>query len=322
MISAENTDPIVLKIATLAPEGSVWWKELQMMNEEVQSKSDGRLKFVIYPGGTMGDDGTVLYKLYSGQLDGASFTGNGLMRIYKDFAALTLPQMFQTHAEVDYVLSQMDQELKSAFKKQGYEVLGFTGIGFTYVFSKNPITSAQEFQKSKAWLYENDPIMKALFKAAKVTPIPLGVGDVMTALQTGLVDTVFNTPTGILAMQWFTKVNTMTDIPLTHAFGAFLISNKSWEKLPEDLQSLILAQVQKHLDKITDQNRKEDKRALEIISERGVTIVEPTEKLQSDFQDISAKAIKSLTNATVSQKMVTRIESLVNEYRQKTPSNL
>ncbi len=39
-----------------------------------------------------------------------------------------------------------------------------------------------------------------------MSPVPLGLADVLTGLQTGLVDVVSGPPVAAVALQWFTKI--------------------------------------------------------------------------------------------------------------------
>ncbi len=312
-LAAEKTYRI--KLATLAPEGSIWVKELQKCKEELEKATDGRVELKLYPGGIMGDDPVILRKIRVGQLDGGIFTSNALCMIYPDFRVFSLPYLFNNTDEIDYIIREMKIELAASFNKGKYEMLGLTGIGFTYMFSQKPIESVKDLRKAKSWLWTNDPVMTALYVAADATPVALGIGDVMTALQTGLLNTVFNTPAGILALQWFTKVDVMTDLPLNYSLGAFIISSRTWKKLPEDLQKIVAEVIGHKMTEINIKTREEDKRAVEIISQRGVNIMPATEQWKQDTIVIAERAKENLIRKEISSEMIARIESLLQTYR-------
>ena len=65
----------VFKVATLAPEGTAWMREMRAAGEAVKTRTEGRVSFRFYPGGVMGNDATVLRKMRVGQLNGGAFTG-------------------------------------------------------------------------------------------------------------------------------------------------------------------------------------------------------------------------------------------------------
>ncbi len=313
LVAAESA--CVLKMSILAPDGSAWVNEFKSMNEELMKAIDGQVQFKIYPGGIMGDDDVVLRKIRVGQLDGACLTSRGLYKIYPDFRVLTLPGLFRSDSEIDALIQQLAPDLNKTYRDLGFEALGFTGVGFTYMYSQKDIQNTDDLKKSKAWLWENDPVMKALYRAADVTPVSLGVGDVMTALQTGLLDTVFNTPTGILSLQWFTKVSYMSDLPLSYSFGGFLLSEKAWQRVPENLRETVREIVSRHMKNITDQIRIEDQRAIEVIKGRGVQIRAISDDFRKNIEVITASARQSLIDGDSSKMLLDRINGIVGELR-------
>src|SRR5688572_15860789 len=93
----------VLKIATLAPDGSAWMRELRIAAAEVKTGTAGRVEFKFYPGGVMGSEAVVLRKMRLGQLQGGVLTASELSLVYPDAPAYTLPFLFDDWADVDRV---------------------------------------------------------------------------------------------------------------------------------------------------------------------------------------------------------------------------
>ena len=94
VFSSSPTLAATLKIATLAPAGTTWMKEIKKGASEIKKKTEGRVKFKFYPGGVMGNDKSVHRKIKIGQLHGGAFTSGGLSQVYPDIQALSLPMMF------------------------------------------------------------------------------------------------------------------------------------------------------------------------------------------------------------------------------------
>ena len=68
----------LFKVASLAPEGSIWTKTFRNFTKEVEEKSGGEIGFKIYAGGVMGDDRAMYRKMRVGQLNGGGFTMTGI----------------------------------------------------------------------------------------------------------------------------------------------------------------------------------------------------------------------------------------------------
>ena len=288
-----------LKFATLMPTGTSWTKLLDDWVREVEEKSQGRLKFKMYPGGVMGDEPDVLRKIRRGQLHGGMFTGYGIGRIYSPARVLEVPFLFKNTDESDYVREQIMPELETGFRDSGFELLGWPEVGFIHFFSKQPIASLDDIRKLKIWLWQGDPLGEAFFKAAAIDPIPLSVIDVYTQLSAkhGSIDTVYISSFGAIALQWYTKLNYASHIPFTNAIGGIVVSNRFYNKLPPDLKQLLKTTGKRLGDDIRLRAREENERSLGILEKNGIefmfdwTDVDMTEMLE--IRDLAAKHLEN-----------------------------
>ena len=112
LAAAASADTRTIKIATAAPEGTSWMKEIRVAAEQVKQRTQGRLELKYYPGGVMGNDAAVLRKIKLGQLQGGAFTAAELSQVYKDAPIYSVPFQFHAQGEVDYVRTKMDEDLR------------------------------------------------------------------------------------------------------------------------------------------------------------------------------------------------------------------
>lgn len=304
-------DTVRLKLATLAPEGSIWIDEINALNASLNTETNGRVQFKVYPGGIMGDDDVVLRKIRVGQLDGALFTTGALAKISPELHTLAFPGLFKSNDDVDRFLEQRKTVLDPVLREKGYEMVGLMGLGFTFMFTQEPIRTVEDLKSAKAWLWDNDIIMKTMYDHAGITPVSIGISDVMTALQTGLLNTVFNTPAGILSMQWFNRVNYMVDLPLTHAFGSVVLSRRGWSSIPDDLKPVVRRLVEKHAAEITRKTRAENEKARQLLTERGIEIQPPTDNLTSNFNRVFKESMTTLTTEHIKPGLFDAIQKII-----------
>jgi len=307
---------IAIKFATLAPEGSTWMKVMQEWNKELLEKSGGKLRFRIYSGGISGDEKDVLRKIRLGQLQAGGFTGVGLGEIAAQVRILDTPFLFQNVEEVDYIYNTFEKEWEDAFKKSGYVLLGWTEVGFVYFFTAKPIQGLMELKGIKMWIWEGDPIAEALFKSLDLSPIPLSITDVMTSLQTGLIDGVYCSPLAAIALQWFTRTKFMYDFHLANASGAVLISKPFLDKMPKDLQTLLLTTGKQHLNRLTQLSRKENKGAIETLKKNGIKLISLnfTQEVE-DYKAMGEKARRLLVGKLYSEDLLDKIENALKQFR-------
>ena len=197
---------VTFKIATIAPEGSFWITEMRNASETIKQRTEGRVDFKFYPGGVMGNEKSVLRKIRIGQLHGGMFTGGGLEDVSPYLRLYSLPLVFNTLAEVDYVRARFDPELERRLEKDGFVSFGFAEGGFGMMMGNNPIHGVDSLRGKKVWVPEGDRVYYTSMEALGLSPVPLPITDVLTGLQTGLVDIVGTSPIGALVFQWQTRV--------------------------------------------------------------------------------------------------------------------
>jgi TRAP-type C4-dicarboxylate transport system substrate-binding protein len=275
----------LFKVASLAPDGSVWAKRFREFTREVTEKTGGEIGFKIYAGGVMGDDRAMYRKMRVGQLNGGGFTMTGIGEVVPDFRVLGIPFLFNSYGEVDHVKEKLLSRLENEFDKKGLVLLSIQEVGFIYTMSTTPITTLEELRKSKAWAPEGDPVSMVLLETVGVTPIPLSIPDVLTSLQTGLINTAFNSFYGSIVLQWFTKISYITDIPFAYAYGAFILDKKTFAKLPPKYAELIKTASQTHFSKLLDDTRKSNEEALQVLQEGGIKLVKPTPDTRAELQN-------------------------------------
>jgi TRAP-type C4-dicarboxylate transport system substrate-binding protein len=306
----------VIKFATLAPEGSAWMRVMKEWNQEITEKSKGGLSFKIYSGGVSGDEKDVVKKVRLGQLQAGGFTGVGLGEIAPKVRLLDAPFLFENVDEIDHVTRTFKKEWDEAFDKGGYVLLGWAEVGFVYLFTNKPVVKLTELKGIKMWIWEGDPIAESLFRSINVSPIPLSITDVMTSLQTGMIDGVYSSPLGMLALQWFTKTKFMYDYKLANASGAVLVSKTFFNALPKDQQALLLATGEKHMRRLTEMSREENRSSLAALKKSGVQIVEP--RSPEDAQQYAAAGVKaraSLVGRLYDQTLLDRVTQSLEQFR-------
>jgi TRAP-type C4-dicarboxylate transport system substrate-binding protein len=268
-----------LKIATLAPDGSAWMRELRAAAAEVKQGTGGRVEVKFFPGGVMGNDAVVLRKMRLGQLQGGVLTASELSLVYPDAPVYSLPFLFKSWEEVDRVRPSVDPLLAKGFQQHGLRMLGVSGVGFAYIMGDKPLRSQTDMAGIKLWVPQNDEIAIRTFKLGGVSPIPLPIGDVFTSLQTGMIDTVANTPSGAIALQWHGKIKAMVDLPLSFVIGYLVVDEKAWTRLSPADQAVLAKAFASAADRMDANVRRDDVSALAAMQKQGLvlTTLDPAE---------------------------------------------
>lgn len=306
----------VLKFATLAPEGSAWLKVLRAWNKEIMEKSNGQLKFKIYSGGVSGDEKDVVRKIRLGQLQAGGFTGVGLGEIAPEVRILDTPFLFRDFDEIDYIYGKFEKDWVDAFERKGYVLLGWAEVGFVHFFVTKPVQTLNDLKQSKMWMWEGDPIAEATFKSMGISPIPLSIADVMTSLQTGLIEGVYCSPMAAIALQWFTRTKYMVETPLANASGAVLVSKGAFDRLKPELKALLLETGKKYLKQLTSLSRLENKDSIVTLKKNGIKLTPLSSKKEIEsYQLMGEETRKKLIGKLYEGSLLEKIEKALEEFR-------
>ncbi len=304
------------KIATVAPDGTHWMEELKNAAAEIDKKTQGRVTIRFYPGGVMGNDKSVLRKMRIGQLQGGAITGGGLAEIYPDAQVYSLPLAFRSYEEVDYVRERLDKKIISGLHDNGYISFGLGEGGFAYLMSAKPLNKINDLKQYKVWSPEGDQFSRSAFEAIGISPIPLPLTDVLTGLQTGMVDTVAASSMGAIALQWHSKVKHLNTTPLMYLVGTLIIQRKAFEELSAQDQATFSSVMQTTFARLDKINRQDNTQALQALKQQGIQFVEPSAEEQKQWQNAVGSAMKAMVDKNIiSKEIVQALQIPLNEYR-------
>ena len=306
-----------IKFSTLAPEGSLWMKELQKFDSRVQQATNGEVRFKFYFGGIAGDDMQVVEKLRSGQLHAAALTGVGLGSIVPAFRIMEIPFTYKSYEEFDYVLRKLSKWFKGKFEESGFHVMGWGDAGFVYLLSKKKLTSVDDVRNAKPWAWDVDEVAVAAFKAFDINPTLLSLESVTTNLDSGTIDTVYMAPAAAIAFSWHKQVKYVVDFPLTNASGAVVVTSAFWDTLPDNHKETIKLAAKESMKSFRKKTRRENDKALKTLKEKGLVFIAPTAADLEAFQTVGAKAADTLTGKLYSKKLLAKVRSLLAKYRAK-----
>ncbi len=285
------------KIATISPDGLAWMKSLRAGAEEIEARTEGRVTFKIYPGGVQGDDLTVLRKMRIGQLHGGAVSSSSLTRFYPDLQVYSLPLVFESFDEVDYVRKRMDQRIIDGLAENGIVSFSLTETGFAYLLSDTQVATLQELRRKETWVPSGDPIAAELIKSFGISPIPLFITDVLAGLQTGLVDAVTVPPLVSLALQWHNHVNYMIDVPLVYTYSMMMLDKKAFASVSPDDQRIVTEVMNRVFSQVDADNRQDNLDARDALLSYGVELTQPSQEQLALWKDRARQSIEDLVSS-------------------------
>ena len=238
----------------------------------------------------MGDDAKVLAKIRIGQLQGGAFTPSALAEIYSDLNLYGMPLVFNSTDEAAYVRGHLDDRLQQGLEDAGFVNFGFAAAGFANLTSSDPVKSLADMKGKRVWVPEGDAMSRASMQALLLTPVTLPLTDVLTGLQTGLIDIVAIPPIVALLMQWHTKVKYVTELPLVYTYGFMAVDKKAFDKISPKDQAIvreIMGATYSNFDKV---NLDDNKGAFDALIKSGI---KPIEFGAEEFDEVRRLLLKS-----------------------------
>lgn len=283
-LKANDTKPIVIKLATLAPSGSPWHEILKDMGAEWSEVSDGRVVLRIYPGGVAGDEADMVRKIRIGQLQAAAISNGGLSRIATEVTVLTIPMAVNSWEDLDRVRKAMAPRLEALLEEKGFVVLNWGDAGWVRFFVPKSDPSVKTVKKAKLFVWSGDDRTLEIWKASGFNAIPLSATDILPGLQTGMINAFNTTPIMALASQWFAFTPYMIEMPWAPMIGATVVSRRAWHKIPEGLRLQLKQIAERTGVRLQREIRRLEEEAMAEMKKRGLKIIKPTDEQAKEWR--------------------------------------
>jgi TRAP-type C4-dicarboxylate transport system substrate-binding protein len=263
---------IVIKLGTIVPDGSVWAKSLRQLGDTWRKSTSGRVTLQVYAGGTQGSESAMIKRLNFGQLQAASFTAIGLSEIDDAFNVFAIPMFYDSYDELQAVLVKLTPALDARLEARRFKRLNWGLGGWVQVFSTNPVKTVEDAKALKIFTSAGDDRQVEWYKDNGFKPVPLAVSDMMTSLQTGMVQAIPVTPLSALAFQWYQQTPYMLDLGLAPLVGANVMSLRAWNRISPQDQQAVLAAAAKAEKQLDTEVPRQDADALAEMRKRGLKV--------------------------------------------------
>ncbi|WP_027458758.1 TRAP transporter substrate-binding protein [Dechloromonas agitata] len=277
-----------LRIGTLATKNSLYHRQLMELGEAWRTAQGGNAKYLVYPDGSQGGETDMVRRMRIGQLQGGLLSVVGLREIEPSIAALqNMPLMFRNWEEVDYVREKMRPAMENKFLDKGFVVLAWGDAGWVRFFSKEPAVRPDDFKKMKFFAWGSEVEQQEIMKSLGYTPVPLETGDILPAIQTGMINAVPSTPYFALATQIYTTASNMLELNWAPIVGALIITKKAWDELTPEGQAAVREAGAKAGVQLRAKARQEVDDAVDAMKKRGLKVNKPNAEQMQEWNRLA-----------------------------------
>lgn len=285
--------------------------------KEIGERTEGRVKFKFYGGGVQGNDKQVVRKMRIGQLHGGAFTSNALFEFEENSALYAMPMLFENLEEVRFARERMDSKLRNLLEEAGYVNFGFAGGGFARIMSVRSIANLDDLKGLKVWIPEGDRISYEAANALGISPVTMPLTDVMTGLQTELIDTIMSPPAATIILQWNTKVNYITELPLSYIFAMMVIEKKYFDRIKPADQAIVREVMESIYRGFDEQGNQDNKEAYQALLADGMKAVTPDQGQIPEWHKVIRQTNHRLAKeGVVDIELLNELECYVDAHRE------
>jgi TRAP-type C4-dicarboxylate transport system substrate-binding protein len=308
---------ITLRVGTLAPKNSLYHRQLMEIGEAWRTAQGGASKYVVYPDGSQGGEAEMARRLRIGQLQSALMSVVGLREIEPSITALqSLPLLFKSWEELDYVREKMRPAMEKKFLDKGFVVLAWGDAGWVRFFSKDAAVRAEDYKHMKFFSWGAEKEQQSIMKSLGYTPVPLETADILPAMQTGMINVVPSTPYFALASQIYNTAPHMLEINWAPIVGAMVVTTRAWDAMTPAAQDALRAAGEKAGIQMRAQARREVDEAVEAMKKRGLIVHKPNVQEMQEWNDLAEKLYPRIRGSMVPADTFDEVFKHVKAYRQ------
>jgi TRAP-type transport system periplasmic protein len=287
--SSAGAQTVTIKMATLVPTNSSWFLVLKDVADKWNKLSNGRVRVILYGGGTKGDDPEVVKAMRLGELQGAVLTSVGIAQIDPSVYALSIPMAYDSYEEVYYVLDKMKPRLESSIESKGFVVLNWADAGWLRFFTTSAVASPDDLKKLTLFQWAGDAKSLEIWKTAGFKVRPAAVSDLPMGLSTGLFQACALSPQVSQIGRYYERAKYMTDVQWALLFGATVIKKETWAQVPADIKPALLKAMQDAGAKLQADIRQSGEKDTAAMKGAGLTVV----PVDAKAKDLWRKAAES-----------------------------
>ncbi len=288
----------VLKFGTVAPDNTPWADELKGIQKRVDSESGGNIQIKTYLGGQLGGELEILQGLRRGRIQGAGLTSAALASAVPEMELLEIPFLFESNEEADFILDNyLFEPFKKLFEKRGLVLVTWAENGWRDVATKSKAIRTPADLKGLKIRSQESKVHLGYWKKLGANSVPIPVPEVLSSLQTGLVEGFDNTPLFTLAAELHTAIKHYSVSRHIYQPAAIVYSKQLWDTLSEGDRKILMGPGNAQAAMARKAVRTLGSDLLGVLREAGIQVIELSQKERMAFRD----AVKGLDQELVPQ---------------------
>lgn len=296
-----------LKLGHLADPANPYALGAAKIAELVEERTDGKVVIKIFPSSQLGKAQKLVEGLVLGTLDFAMTTTAVLGQFEPKLLVFGFPYMMRDRAHAYKALDTIGIELGKNLELKGIKVLGFFENGIRHMINNKRKINSPDDMKGLKMRVMSTPVYIELMKSLGADPTPMAFGEVYSACQQGTIDGLECPAVHFWQKRFFEVNKYITLTGHTYESEPLMISMKTWNKLPEEYQKILLEATAEALEYSRKIAVEQESDYFQKIKDSGIC--------QIDEVDIApfaekTKAVWEKLESTVGKDLIERIQAV------------
>jgi tripartite ATP-independent transporter DctP family solute receptor len=236
-----HAQKVELSLGHMAPPTFYYQTLAVRFKEMLEKKFPDRVAVKVYPAGQLGQEKDLLEGEKIGSVD-LAITMTSLLALWEpQMSYIDIPYLYR---DIDHAAKVMNGPIGISINKKlenhGIMVLACYNLGFRSIYNrKRPIFKPADLAGMKHRVIQN-PLHLDLVNSWGAKAVPMNWGEVYTALQQGVIDSVDNNPPSYETMRHYEVAPYFSVTNHLYTASALTMSKKRFDSLPKDLQQEIV----------------------------------------------------------------------------------
>lgn len=283
----------------------------QAFADQVKEKTEGRYVIEIVPAGGLGSEREMVEGVQLGTIDLVLTSLGTVGSFVPETGVLDLPFLFEDLEHARRVIDgPVGNQLIEAVGQRGFVPLAWAENGIPGFITKGVAVSSAEDLKGLKMRTQANPMHTAAFEALGAQAVPLGFGEIYTAMQTGTIDGTYMVTPIVETSNFYQVQDYITPAPLYYQAAMFVMSPSAWDQVAEEDRQAFLDAAKAGGQATRDAVEKAESESLEFITANGMKVVEDVD-LQS-FKD-AIQPVYDEFGPKLDMEMVEQIRAAADE---------
>ncbi|MFW5921569.1 MAG: TRAP transporter substrate-binding protein [Polyangiales bacterium] len=300
---------ITMKIATVAPEGTPWEKQLRKFKKHVEENTDSKVQVKMFMGGSLGGEKALVRRTAQGSVQVFGGSTAALGSVVQELNVIESPFLFDSYAEADRALDgAAKQEVSRLVGRRGFKFGFWAENGFRSWYTKDKKIRKPGDLAGLRMRSQEAKVHLESYRAFGASPVPIDVTNVLTSMQTGVVDGFDNTPLFAFATSWYQPAKHLFLSRHSYQPGIVVYSKSWYDGLPDDMQQA-LANVPDDMVREGRQNvRRMDPILTRNLERYGIEVHDPSDAELKPFKKKAKGVPKKVAGKVGGQRLLRALE--------------